>query len=261
MHLPGRGSFPLVDDHLVEPEVTRDEIINGRRVVASPAHPPHAKQQTKLDYVLEAHVASGYTAATDLLTRQAKESNFATDTCIYKDAIDPETGARYLEEIAFEIVSEQTEREAAEKALVMGRRGVRRIFALFIKGPRRVCEWSLQSESWRPLDPGSSIEDPCLVTPLAVKALLDAAEAHKAVLTALAAQGNSALLEREAAAEARGEALGEAKAILKVLEARGLAVSEAQREKILGCHDREQLDRWLQRAVLVSSAEEITSES
>jgi hypothetical protein len=251
-----RAAF-RVDDHLVQPEITRDEIINGRRVVASPAHPPHAKQQTKLDYVLEAHVASGYTAATDLLTRQAKESNFATDTCIYKDAIDPETGARYLEEIAFEIVSEQTEREAAEKALVMSRRGVRRIFALFIKGPRRVCEWSPQTESWLPLDPGSSIEDPCLVTPLAVKALLDAAEAHKAVLTALAAQGNSALLEREAAAEARGEAM----AILKVLEARGLAVSEAQREEILGCHDREQLDRWLQRAVLVSSAEEITSES
>lgn len=157
-------------------------------------------------------------------------------------------------------MSEQTEREAAEKALVMSRRGVRRIFALFIKGPRRVCECSPQTENWRPLDPGSSIEDPCLVTPLAVKALLDAAEAHKAVLAALAAQGNSALLEREAAAEARGEARGEARAILKILEARGLAVSEAQREEILGCHDLERLDRWLRRAALVSSAAEITSE-
>jgi hypothetical protein len=203
--LPGRGgSFPRVDDHLVEPEVTRDEIIGGRRVVASPAHPPHAKQQTKLDYVLEAHVAPGYTAATDLLTRHAKESDFATDTCIYKDDIDPETGARYLEEIAFEIVAEQTERDAAEKAIVMCRRGVRRIFALFIKGPRRVCEWSPESQSWRSLDRGSSI--------------------------------------------------------LKVLEARGIAVSETQREEILRCQDLERLDQRLRRAALVSAAAEITSE-
>ena len=45
MRLPGRGSFPRVDDHLVEAEVTRDEIIGGQRVVASPAEWPHATQQ------------------------------------------------------------------------------------------------------------------------------------------------------------------------------------------------------------------------
>jgi len=28
-HLPGHGPFPRVDDHLVEPEVTRDQIIGG----------------------------------------------------------------------------------------------------------------------------------------------------------------------------------------------------------------------------------------
>jgi hypothetical protein len=42
LRLPGRGAFPDVDDHLVEPEVTRDEIIGGQRVVASPAKRPHA---------------------------------------------------------------------------------------------------------------------------------------------------------------------------------------------------------------------------
>ncbi|HEY4564481.1 MAG TPA: hypothetical protein VIJ36_15975, partial [Thermoanaerobaculia bacterium] len=59
-HLPGRGSpFPRVDDHLVEPEVTRDQIIGGHRVVAMPANPPHADQQSRLDYVLQALVAPG----------------------------------------------------------------------------------------------------------------------------------------------------------------------------------------------------------
>src|SRR5215208_5132378 len=102
VHLPGRGSFPRVDDHLVVPELTRDEIIGGRRVVASPAHPPHAILHSDLDYVLRAHVAPGFQTAADLLTRHDEESDFATDVCIFKNGVDPATGARYLEEIAFE---------------------------------------------------------------------------------------------------------------------------------------------------------------
>src|SRR3954454_10305854 len=87
-HLPGHGPFPRVDDHLVEPEVTRDEIIGGHRIVKLPANPPHANQHSRLNYVLLPHVAPGYTAATDLLTRFDKQSDFASDTCIYKDEVD-----------------------------------------------------------------------------------------------------------------------------------------------------------------------------
>ena len=47
---------------------------------------------------------------------------------------------------------------------------------------------------------------------------------------------------------------------VKVLEARGIAISEAQRQEILDCRDLAQLDRWLARAVLASSVEEITAE-
>jgi hypothetical protein len=257
MHLPGRDPLPRVDDHLVEAEVTRDEIIGGRRVVASPAHPPHAKQHSRLDYVLQAHAAPGYDAATDLLTRHDKSSDFATDACIYKDDIDPETGARYLEEIAFEVVSEQNERLVTEKAVQMHRRGVRRIFTVWVKGERRVCEWSPESQGWLPLDRDSSIQDSCLVTPLSVAALLDAAAADNAVIEALSAKGNPALREREAAARAEGKA----DAILKFLEARGVAVSPSQRQEILECSDSDRLDRWLRRAAFASSADEVTSES
>ena len=77
---------------------------------------------------------------------------------------------------------------------------------------------------------------------------------------ALAAKGNPELRQRETEAEARGKAEGRAAAILKVLESRGIAVSPAQRQEILGCRDLDRLDRWLSRAALVSSAEEITSE-
>jgi hypothetical protein len=255
MRLPGRGSFPTVDDHLVQPEVTRDELIGGRRVIASPALPPHATRHSRINYLLEALVAPGYVAASDLLTRHDLDSDFATDGCIYKEGVDPETGSRYLEEIAFEVVSEQNRKDVTEKAIRMCRRGVRRVFGVFVKGGT-ICEWSSESGSWLPLDVEARIEEPCLVAPLPVAALLDAAVADNAVAEALALKGNLALQMREADAEARGHA----EALLKVLEARGVPVGPAQRDEILRCRDIERLGHWLRRAALASSADEILSE-
>ena len=264
LRLPGRDSSPGVDDHLVEPEVTRDEIINGRRVVALPALPPHADKQVDLGYLLRAHAAPGYRVAADLLTRHALDSDFATDACIYKDGVDPATGTRYLEEFAFEVVSEQNQKDVTEKAEAMHRRGVRRIFAVFVKGRPRVCEWSPGSQGWVPLAAASRIEDHCLMAPLPVAALLDAALADNAVAEALIAKGNPAIQKREDAAEARGKAEGQAEgtagAILTILEARGIAVSPEQRQEILRCHDLDRLDRWLRRAALASSASEVLAE-
>jgi hypothetical protein len=269
MRLPGHGSFPGVDDHLVEPEVTRDEIINGRRVVAMPADAPHGDKQLDLGTLLRVHVAPGYIASAELLTRHAVDSDFASDVCVRRDGIDPATGKRYLEEIAFEVVSTQNQRKLTEKAEVMSRRGVRRIFGIWVKGRRRVCEWLTESGSWLPLDAGSRIEDPCLGAPLPVAALLDAALVDQAVVEALVVQGNPEILQREAAAEARGEARGEvrgeakgaAAAVLKVLQARGVAVSEAQRQEILACHDLDRLDHWLNRAALAASVDEVLADS
>jgi Putative restriction endonuclease len=264
----GRRSFPPLDEHLVTPEVTRDEIIGGRRVVAQPAQEPHATRQFTLDYVLAPHIAPGYTGAADLITRVDAESNFASDACVYKSEIDPQTGTRHLEELVFEVVSEQDAGDVTEKALRMQRRGVRRIFAIFVKGEPRVCEWSSESRSWRRLELSSSIEDPCLKVPLKVAALLDAAAANQAVVEALAAQGDPTLRSREAAARsegeawgiARGEAIGRSKTILQFLEARGIAVSPSQREEILRCEDLDRLDRWTRLAALASSAEDILAD-
>jgi len=245
------------------PEVTRDEIIAGRRVVAFPAEAPHGDKQVDLDSLLRFHVAPGYIASADLITRFAVDSDFASDSCVRREGIDPATGRRYLEEIAFEVVSTQTERKVVEKAEVMHRRGVRRIFGIWVKGRRRVCEWSAESRSWRLLDEGSHIEDPCLATPLPVKALLDAALVPRAVVRALEIQGEPAIQELKAAAEARGEARAKARgiagSILDVLEARGVAVSPAQREEILGCADVDRSKRRLRRAAVATSAAEVTA--
>ncbi len=191
----------------------------------------------------------GYGAATDLLTRHDEESDFATDTCVRKKGVDPETGGRYLEEIAFEVVSEQKERYVREKALRMHRHGVRRIFAVWASD-QRICEWSPESQSWRPLVADSWIEDPCFVLPLAVAALFDSAAADNAVAAALIAKG-----------EAEGEVRGEAAAILKILVARGVAVSEAQRQEILRCRDLDRLNQRLRRAARATSADEVLSHS
>ncbi|HXU33187.1 MAG TPA: hypothetical protein VN851_21680 [Thermoanaerobaculia bacterium] len=262
--MPGRGTFPNVDDHLVEPEVSRDEIVGGRRVVASPAETAHADQHSRLDYVLQAHVASGYLVSVDLITRHGPITDFASDACVRREGIDPATGRRHLEEVAFEVVSEQREKLATEKAEHMRRRGVRRIFALWVKSGK-VGEWSSEDRAWRRLEAGAKIEDPCLVKPLEVVALLNAAVADNAVVEALAAKGNPAILARDAAAEAKGEAKGEARgaarALLKFLVARGLEVGEAQRQEILGCLDLDRLDRWSDRAATASSAAEVLAES
>jgi hypothetical protein len=251
--LPDYGGFPLVDDHLVLPEITRDEIINGRQVVAFPADSPHATQHGDLHYVLRAHVAPGYRGALGLLTRYGEESDFASASCVYKDGVDPSTGTRYLEEMTFEMISEHNEQDVTEKAVAMQRRGVRRIFALFLEEPR-LSEWSPGSQSWHPLDAGSRIEDPCLAAPLPVAALLDANLADNAVAEALIAKGNPAILNLKAAAEARGEA----RSILKILDMRGIAVSPELQEEILRCSDLDRLDRWLHRAAFASSADELT---
>jgi len=50
-------------------------------------------------------------------------------------------------------------------------------------------------------------------------------------------------------------AQGKAESVLEVLEGRGLAVSAAERERILACTDLELLKTWLRRAVTVATTD------
>ncbi|GAB3654759.1 hypothetical protein GCM10028833_28800 [Glycomyces tarimensis] len=65
----------------------------------------------------------------------------------------------------------------------------------------------------------------------------------------------------EARGEARGEAKGEAKGIaemlLLILEQRGIALDDADRERITSCTDLEQLQYWATRAFQVDSVERL----
>jgi hypothetical protein len=56
--------------------------------------------------------------------------------------------------------------------------------------------------------------------------------------------------------EARGEVRAEVDAQLTVLSARGLAVSEADRERVRACAEPATLDRWIARAATATSVDE-----
>jgi hypothetical protein len=67
--------------------------------------------------------------------------------------------------------------------------------------------------------------------------------------------------EGKAEGKAEGCAEGEARALLAVLSARGLTVTEHQVAQIRSCSDLERLERWLRRAVSASCTEEVLSSS
>ena len=57
--------------------------------------------------------------------------------------------------------------------------------------------------------------------------------------------------------EAKGRAEGRAEALLTVLEVRGMVLDASTRERIVGCTNSEQLQRWLVRAATASSLQEV----
>jgi hypothetical protein len=137
-------------------------------------------------------VRPGYVPAADLITRVSEGSDFATDLSIRKAGKDPETGSRYLEELSFEIVNTQSMRDICEKAEDLIARGVRRVFAVFVK-TGNVGEWSREKNEFESLDKDGMLEDALLIRPVAIRAILDAALADDEVVRALWKKGNPEL--------------------------------------------------------------------
>jgi len=263
---PGFGStpsstasnVPAPDDRLAEPE-TRYEVIDGERVYVSPADEPHGTEHFGLGYVLAAHVAPGYCGAVDMLTRTSETSDYAPDASIYPEARDPKTGGRKLEELAFEVASTQSRASATRKARGLAERGVRRVFCLWL--PRGTAlEWNAELDDWRALAPNSVIVDVCLVRPLPVAALLNAAVRDDEVARALLAKRNPVLMSELAEQSAKGEARGRAEAVIRVIEARGLTVPSELRARLTACADLDELDRWITRAATARSSDELVED-
>ena len=247
LRLPGASTPaapPSLDERLVRPE-TREQLVRGRSVQAMPSLPPHGDQHFKLDYIIGAHVKDGYVGSTDLLTRCAETSDFASDTCVRRSGIDPVTKTRYLEELAFEVVNEQSLRDITDQAEDLVTRGVRRVVAIFVK-KGEVREWSASAAAWKTLDPEGTFSDPTLARPLRVKELIDAAEADNAVARALLAKNNPVLAEvrtegrREGRQDGRvegrrdGLAEGRREAIVLACELLGIELTAERRARLDG---------------------------
>ena len=253
MVLPGarQHDLPPVDEYVVEPE-TRTEMIDGHIVYVSPASPPHAALHAGLDYVLRAHVASGYESTSDMLTRTSERWNFAADAAVYKEGTDPATGHRYLEELAFEVKHKQSWSKLTARAKQLAGRGVRRVFAICVSSKKEggedvlvkagpVMEWMPGADrwtegDWQELHEDAVIEDPCLHSPIRVRALLDAAEAKRAVVRALLAEEHPDMMEAQGAAELRGYQRGSAEvlreAVIDLCEALAIELTPARRARI-----------------------------
>lgn len=256
--------FPRVSDHEVTPE-TWQEKVYGEVRQAWPALPPHSRAHNRIDYVLNGYVTPGYGVDTALLTRFDDDWDFAADTCIRKDGVDPESGCRYLEELAFEIAYKQGERELADKARVMTTRGVRRVFVMRVRGDREgaavtvgpLMEWLAGEQRWRVFDDGALIEDPCLHHPVPVRALLDATTADDAVAEGLLKKGNESIQRLVRASRDDGYCAGLRAALRNVLDQREVAVDDISWARIESCRDAETLLRWAARALQVSRAAQL----
>ncbi|WP_428263785.1 hypothetical protein [Haliangium sp.] len=272
MPRPRPAARPAVGDYVVEPE-TDTEMLDGEVRRALPAGPAHGDRHIDVGYVLRAHLAPGYIASADLLTRQSESNNFASDACIRKQGRDPDTGDRYLEELAFEIKATQRPGDLTRRARIMSDRGVRRVFAIWVAGDPAagtlrigpLQEWSPDAGTWRTCDPDEDIVDECLRKPLPVRALLDAAQADHAVARALIDADNPEIVaygdQRAEAGYNRGAtqgALGIAREALRLtLQARGFTVDERISARIEACSDLAVLKDWLVRAARADSVDHV----
>jgi Uma2 family endonuclease len=238
--------LPAIDDRLVAPD-SRYEIFDGELIYMPPADPPHATRHVQISVLVEAHAAPQFEVACDMLTRTSRIDDIAPDVSVYPEAPDPRIGGRQLEQLAFEVVSTESLGHATRKAAKLAARGVRRVFAIDVERSRAL-EWSTVLGTWCPLDAAEHIDDPALAVALPVASLIRSARTDDAVARALLAKRNSVLEAARAQDRAEGLARGRAEDVITVLDARGVALDSAARERILHERDLATLARWLVRA-------------
>jgi hypothetical protein len=259
-------ALPALDARLVAPE-TRFEMLEGRLVHVSPADPPHGTRHSKVSALLEAHTGLEFTVASDMLTRTSEGTDVAPDVSVFPSALDPVTGKRQLEQLAFEVVSTQSLGNARIKAAQLAARGVRRVFAIEVERSRAL-EWSAALGIWSVLDPAGQIDDPVLDVPLPIEALVTTARADDDVARALLRKRNPVLVEKlaerqaegRAEGKAEGRAEGKAEAVIMVLMARGIVVEDVTRARLLAERDPHRLDRWIARATICTTSAELDAE-
>lgn len=268
-----KKNWPPVDAHLLsaaEVEENRVQIIKGRRVIKM-SDPPHGEAQSGLSFLLHAHVKRGYVVASELTTRFSEGSDFASDVCVRKEGIDPETERRYLEELAFEVVNKQGIGIVRDKADEMAKRGVRRIIGVFVRRGY-VAEWSPDLDNFVKVDLATMFVDELFVKPIPFSVLLDRAKAEDEVVQALAIKGNAEIAKiredgekkglRAGRKEGRkeghkeGQLDGRRDALLEQLEDRFGSVPERHKTRLLA-GNLDELRAWTKKILTSNSIDDV----
>ncbi|WP_428268199.1 hypothetical protein [Haliangium sp.] len=261
-----------MSDTVVEPE-TNQEYFRGEVRECLPAKATHSMQHSNVVGVLWAYAKPEYTVDIDLLTRLDEDNNFASDACLRRRDIDPATDDRYLEEVAFEIKATQRPGDLRTRARLMAQRGVRRVFAIAVKGDKAggnlvagpLLEWQPERDDWKTWGEDERLEDPCLSRPLPVGALLDAVQAEKAIVNAVIVSDHPDMVKHDEEVlqqgidlgTRKGEDIGMRKALLRLMHARGLTAGETARARIDACTDADVLNRWIDRAATANELADI----
>jgi hypothetical protein len=259
-YCPGaRDRLPPLDER-IQPydEDARIDIIDGERISAM-ANEEHAIPQTNLTVMLHAIASPGYHALVELTTRHDWDNDFSSDACVKRMGRDPQTGERYLEELAFEVANEQSLGILRKKAERMLRRGVRRVVGVLVK-KRQLLVWTRGQEGPAILPEDGVLEDPCLRMPLPVRAILDAAEADDLLAQALIARDNRVIAQVRTEEREEGQREALQSGLLAVLTTRGFVVTEDVRARVAAATDLAVLQRWLVQAAVATGLAEVFRE-
>lgn len=163
----------------------------------------------------------------------------------------------------------QDEEKLQEKITDLLAAGTKYLWVVRLAGVRRV-EVHEPGKKMRTVEPGKLLTAPgVLKNPVRVEALYDRDEAERATLTNLLQRHGYADLaavlaegRNEGLAEGRNEGRSEglASAVLAVLDARGLRVTKAVRDRVAGCTDAAELERLVRRAAVVQKTAELFNE-
>lgn len=262
------------EDHLVEPG-TRKEMFRGEVIEVSPAKPGHGDTHLRLAAAVELCTGPAYISSVDLLTRRSIDSDFATDACVRKRGLDPETGNRHLEELTFEVFNTQSRATATSRARDLIATGVRRVIGLFVEAASAkdeeagdvsvtVEEWSPVEEQWLVRGREESIEDPCLASPLPIVSLMDATGFDSAAVGILLDKGNPALEEFGEARFRDGKDEGLAAGRTATLRAMASRLLAQRFDELPGWVDDriaaasdDELEGWLDRVLTASSLDQV----
>jgi hypothetical protein len=232
------------------------QILDGRVIRTMGSNQPHGTRHFEATGLFYGALAEGYAGAVDMLTRLDDDSDAAPDISVFPAAADPTTGGRQLEEIAFEVLDAERMSHATDKVEKLAARGVRRLFALRVAA-RAVYEWDHAHHDWTELAPDAEITDRCFRVPIPARALVDRVLADDTVARSLIARRNPVIVAEIERGEGRGRLDGRRAALRTLLDARRLALTEAQSARIDACDDSAALDAWVARAANATRASDV----